>query len=323
MECSKMEISQIFIILTPIFFVILLGYLAGYFKKFDATTSKGLNTLVTKFALPAHLFVGITTTSKQTLIEKWPFLLALVLGIIGFYVLFLLVAKYVFKYSLTGASMFSLNSTQPTFAFMGIPVLGSLFGADVVAIPIAITGIVVNAMLDPLATIIGTVGQRERSEGDSEESLFKVTIKSILHGLSEPLACVPLIAVVLVLCGFQCPDLLSSSLDQIGSITSGAALFAVGVTIGIRKIQFSPSAFGIAILKVAIQPLVMLGIATAMGLSSADIVKLVLLVAFPGSAVAAMISVRFDSLAGETASAFVLSAIMSLVTLPLLISWLM
>jgi malonate transporter and related proteins len=60
-----------------------------------------------------------------------------------------------------------------------------------------------------------------------------------------------------------------------------------------------------------------------MGLSSADIVKLVLLVAFPGSAVAAMISVRFDSLAGETASAFVLSAIMSLVTLPLLISWLM
>ena len=73
-----MEISQIFIILTPIFFVILLGYLAGYFKKFDATTSKGLNTLVTKFALPAHLFVGITTTSKQTLIEKWPFLLALV-----------------------------------------------------------------------------------------------------------------------------------------------------------------------------------------------------------------------------------------------------
>ena len=100
-------------------------------------------------------------------------LLALVLGIIGFYVLFLLVAKYVFKYSLTGASMFSLNSTQPTFAFMGIPVLGSLFGADVVAIPIAITGIVVNAMLDPLATIIGTVGQRERSEGILKKAYLK------------------------------------------------------------------------------------------------------------------------------------------------------
>lgn len=52
--------------------------------------------------------------------------------------------------------MFALNSTQPSFAFMGIPVLGSLFGSAAVAIPIAITGIVVNAILDPLASILGT-----------------------------------------------------------------------------------------------------------------------------------------------------------------------
>ncbi|MGG2091432.1 AEC family transporter [Bacillus sp. S13(2024)] len=318
-----MGTSQIFIILTPIFFTILLGYLAGYFKKFDAATSKGLNTLVTKFALPAHLFVAITTTPKQTLIEEWSFLLALVIGIVGFYIVFLLIAKYLFKFSLTGASMFSLNSTQPTFAFMGIPVLGSLFGASVVAVPIAITGIVVNAMLDPLATIIGTIGQHQNKETSEKESLFKVTIKSILHGLSEPLACVPLVGVVLVLFGFQSPHLLVTSLEQIGGITSGAALFAVGVTIGIRKVQFSPTALGIAILKVIVQPLVMLGIALAIGLSSGDVTKLVLLVAFPGSAVAAMISAKFDSLAGETASAFVISALMSLVTLPFLISWLM
>ena len=54
-------------------FVILLGYLAGHFKKFDKQTSKGLNTLVTKFALPAHLFVGVTTTPRKTLIDEWPF----------------------------------------------------------------------------------------------------------------------------------------------------------------------------------------------------------------------------------------------------------
>ncbi|MBJ8099783.1 AEC family transporter [Bacillus cereus group sp. N11] len=318
-----METSQIFIILTPIFFTILLGYLAGYFKKFDATTSKGLNTLVTKFALPAHLFVGITTTPKQTLIEKWPFLLALVIGIVGFYIVFLLIAKYVFKFSLTKASMFSLNSAQPTFAFMGTPVLGSLFGASVAALPIAITGIVVNAILDPLATIIGAVGQRQNEETDEKEGLLKVTVKSILHGLSEPLACVPLIGVILVLCGFQSPHLLEKSLEQIGGITSGAALFAVGVTIGIRKVQFSPTAFGISLLKVIVQPLIMLGIAHAIGLSSDDVTKLVLLVAFPGSSVAAMISLKFDSLAGETASSFFISALMSLVTLPFLISWLM
>lgn len=152
---------------------------------------------------------------------------------------------------------------------------------------------------------------------------MKVTVKSILHGLSEPLACVPLIGVILVLCGFQSPHLLEKSLEQIGGITSGAALFAVGVTIGIRKVQFSPTAFGISILKVVVQPLIMLGIAHAIGLSSDDVTKLVLLVAFPGSSVAAMISLKFDSLAGETASSFFISALMSLVTLPFFISWLM
>lgn len=318
-----MSIGQIFLILAPIFFVILLGYLAGHFKKFDKQTSKGLNTLVTKFALPAHLFVGVTTTPRKTLIDEWPFLVALILGIVGFYLIILLVVKYAGKHTLTASSMFALNSAQPTFAFMGIPVLGGLFGAGAVAIPIAITGIVVNAILDPLATILGTVGQRGQKEGEEKTSLFKVTVHSILHGLSEPLACVPLIGVILTLCGFQSPKLLQDMLDQIGSITSGAALFAVGVTIGIGKINFSKGALGIAVLKVAVQPIVMLGIAVWIGLSSDEVTKAILLVAFPGSAVAAMIALRFESLENETASAFVISAILSLITLPLLISWLM
>ena len=144
-----------------------------------------------------------------------------------------------------------------------------------------------------------------------------------MHGLSEPLACVPLIGVILTLCGFQSPKLLQDMLDQIGSITSGAALFAVGVTIGIGKINFSKGALGIAVLKVAVQPIVMLGIAVWIGLSSDEVTKAILLVAFPGSAVAAMIALRFESLENETASAFVISAILSLITLPLLISWLM
>ncbi|WP_028403276.1 AEC family transporter [Ectobacillus panaciterrae] len=318
-----MEIGQILIILVPIFFVIILGYIAGHFKMFNAETSKGINTLVTKVALPAHLFVGITTTSRQTLIEKWPFLVALTIGILGFYIVFLFICRYGLKYDLTGSSMFSLNSAQPTFAFMGIPILGSLFGAQAVAIPIAITGIVVNAMLDPLATIIGTVGQRNAKGNDNHDSLFKVMMKSILHGLLEPLALAPLIAVILTLLGFHSPKLLQHSLEQIGSVTSGVALFAIGVTVGIRKISISLPSLSIALLKTVIQPLLMLGIATAMGMSSDDITKLVLLVAFPGSAVAAMIALRFESMEAETASAFVISAVLSTITLPILISLLM
>ncbi|WP_149093456.1 AEC family transporter [Paenibacillus terrae] len=315
-----MATGHIFIILIPIFFVILIGYFAGLFKAFNPASSKGLNTLVTKFALPAHLFIGITTTPRETLIQKWPFLVALLLGVIGFYIVLLVGYRLIAKKALTESSMFALNSTQPSFAFMGIPVLGSLFGSAAVAIPIAITGIVVNAILDPLASILGTVGQRKTTEADAKGNLFKVTMKSVLHGLSEPLACVPLIGVVLTLCGFQAPKLLQSMFDQLGNITSGTALFAIGVTIGIKKITFSPKALSIAVLKAIVMPIVMLGIAVLVGLSHEDVTKAVLLVAFPGSAVAAMIATRYETLETEAASAFVISSVLSLISLPLLIS---
>ncbi|MEO2203611.1 AEC family transporter [Paenibacillus pabuli] len=317
-----MSVSDIFIILIPIFFVILLGFFGGYFKVFNSASSKGLNTLVTKFALPAHLFIGITTTKKETLIDKWPFFMTIFLGIIGFYVVLLLVMRFIFKVNLSQSSIFSLNATQPSFAFMGIPVLGNLFGAAEVTIPIAITGIVVNALLDPIATIVSSVGKKTEAGKKSghDESLFKLTVHSIIHGLKEPLACIPLLGVILTLFGFQSPQLLQSSFDQIGSITSGAALFAIGVTVGINRIKFSLNAISISLLKVIALPLFTYMFAILMGLSSTDVTMVILLVSFPGSAVAAMIASRFDTLEVETASSFVMSSVLSLISLPILIS---
>lgn len=61
-------------------------------------------------------------------------------------------------------------------------------------------------------------------------------------------------------------------------------------------------------------------IAMVVGLSSADMTKAVLLVAFPGSAVAAMIATNFESQEAETASAFVISAVLSIISAPILIA---
>ncbi|MFP5201350.1 MULTISPECIES: AEC family transporter [Bacillus] len=315
-----MDFLNILILLAPIFFVIALGWFAGHFGSYDAKSAKGVSTLVTKYALPAHFIASILSTPKDKFYSQIPFFVALIIGIVGFYIIILLVTKFAFKYDLTDSSVFSLNSAQPTFAFMGIPVLGSLFGAQEVAIPIAITGIVVNAMLDPIAIIVSTVGEKTKGKTKDGESFLKMTTKAILHGLSEPLALAPLASIILVLLGFKLPALGHEMLEEIGSVTSGVALFAVGVTVGIRKIKLSLPAFSIALLKVAVQPILMYFIAVLMGLSADEITKAVLLVAFPGSAVAAMIATRFEKQEAETASAFVISAIMSLITLPIIIA---
>ncbi len=61
-------------------------------------------------------------------------------------------------------------------------------------------------------------------------------------------------------------------------------------------------------------------IALAVGLPADQTTKAILLVAFPGSAVAAMIATRFEKQEEETASAFVISAILSLISLPIIIA---
>jgi len=53
-----MNIGGLFGSLTPVFFVLALGYLAGKRNAFDADQSAGLSKLALTFALPASLFVS-------------------------------------------------------------------------------------------------------------------------------------------------------------------------------------------------------------------------------------------------------------------------
>jgi len=314
-----MNVQQILVILSPVFFVIFLGYMAGRFKKISVENAKGLTTFVTKFALPAFLFVGIMSTSRSKVIENMPFFLTIVSGLLGFYLIVMIVSKFVFKIPLTRASIYGLNSTQPSFAFVGIPVLGGIFGTDAATIPIAITGVVVNAMLIPLASIFATIGQNQ----DKDKSLVKVFFSSLLKGLSSPLAWVPLLALVLTMLNSPTYPLFHKMLDMVGETTSGVALFAIGATVGIRKINLSCKAIGLTGLKMVALPVFAFLMTHLFNLSSEDVVKAVLIVCFPCSSVAAMVASEFKELESETSSAFVLSTISSLITVPIIISLLM
>ncbi|MFP7486454.1 AEC family transporter [Priestia filamentosa] len=311
-----MSIENLFILLLPVFFVILVGYLAGYFKFLSADNAKGLTTFVTKFALPAHLFVGIVTTSRDKLLEELPFFIVMTVGMLGFFLIVMIVSSFFFKKNLTRSAIYGLNSTQPSFAFIGIPVLGGIFGAAAVTVPIAITGIVVNAFLIPAATLIGAVGNNK----SGNEKLSTIIGRSLKKGISSPLAFVPFIALILAIFGVHFSGTFTGMFDMIGDTVSGVALFAIGATVGIKKFSLNTKAIGISFLKIVIHPLFMLAVALIFGLSNSEAIMAVLLVSFSCSSVAVMVSAEFKELEKETASAFVISTIFSLLTIPLFIA---
>src|SRR5229473_2780408 len=81
-----MNIGGLFGALTPVFFVLALGYLAGKRNAFDADQSAGLSKLALTFALPASLFVSMTDIRKDLLLQQSRLVLALILSHAGLFV---------------------------------------------------------------------------------------------------------------------------------------------------------------------------------------------------------------------------------------------
>ncbi len=65
-----MNICGLFGALTPSFFVLALGYLAGKRNAFDADQSAGLSKLALTFALLASLFVSMTDMPKNLSLQQ-------------------------------------------------------------------------------------------------------------------------------------------------------------------------------------------------------------------------------------------------------------
>ena len=61
----------------PVFFVMALGYLAGWVRDIDNHHVAELNALVMDFALPASLFVAMVQTPRSLLLEQGQLIIVL------------------------------------------------------------------------------------------------------------------------------------------------------------------------------------------------------------------------------------------------------
>src|SRR5258707_3772047 len=114
--------------LTPVFFVLALGYLAGKRNVFDADQSAGLSKLALTFALPASLFVSMTEIRKDLLLEQGRLVLALILSHAGLFVAAWLLLRLVKSLSGTTSIIYALMLPASATPVFGLAVLGALLG---------------------------------------------------------------------------------------------------------------------------------------------------------------------------------------------------
>ncbi|MFJ4534758.1 AEC family transporter [Streptomyces tibetensis] len=344
-----MSFAEIFTVVVPVFLLILVGYGTGRRALFDAGGAQALRELTMQLALPAALLLSIWQTPRHVLVEQLPLVGLLAFGFLAVYAVLLGVLRLAARRPLRRAALFALACVQPQYAFMGTSILGGLFGTAEAAVPIAVAGIIVNVVLDPvvlillgmpehpeprtvtagvaaparrhaLATVGGGAPGAAATETGSPGPRPSV-LRTVGHALREPFCWGPVLGLVLSVAGVGVPEIADSALSLLAGAASATALLYVGVSVArIGRPALSPAVWAVSLTSVVVLPLLVYGTGLLLT-SEAVAAQAALILAFPVSPVPLMFAARHGSAEDvrTIGSAVVLSLLLSFVTLPLLI----
>jgi len=307
---------QILTIIVPIFFVLLLGYAAGRAKEFGSDQVAGINELVLDFALPASLFVGTVSTPREQLLQQGPFVLALLVGIVGLYVIVLFLGRQLFHHAMGLAALQAITVCFSAGPYFGPAVLTPVYGASS-AVAISMIAIILNIVIVPMTLILIEVSRG--TEGSEVKSIASLVGPALANAVKTPFVWAPLLAVALVLVGVRVPHLVDSALSLIGQATGGVALFVAGLMIAAHKVIFNLEVGVNTVLKMLVQPAVFFLLALAFGVKPPFLYEGLLLTALPSGPMGILLATRNKMYESDASSALAVTSIAMLITLPIVL----
>jgi malonate transporter and related proteins len=299
--------------LVPVAFVILLGYLAGQRNSFGVSDRKLLTKLVLNWLLPPLLFSGIAITPRADLLNyKIP--LIFLVGLMVPYLVVLLVCRFVFRYDQSTATVRASLLAFPDMVFMGIPILGRLFGPTSLY-PILVANLVPMLIIIPLTTVL-----LELSAGKGPRGGTGVFINTIFKAGREPRVWVPLVAAIFVVLNVEIPRVVISSLNLIGEATTGLSLFVAGLIISEEKMRLNAAVAVDVLFKNLGHPAAMLATVLVFRVTGVLAREAILLAAIPSAVITTMFAEEYGVLASESSTAILATRVLSFVTIPVVMA---
>ena len=262
--------------LVPIFAGLLLGYIAGLWRRMDNQNVRTLTTFVISFAVPCSMFMSIAQTPRAELREQAGAALVLTIVYVVLYALTFLWARSSQKLSTSGSADLALTVSFPNSAAVGLALLAAVFGPKslaTVATSIALGSITISAI---------TLAILEADRDPSGEGFsFRHIALSLLHAGKRPIVWAPLLGLVFSCAGLPLPSYVDRSLAMMGSASSGSALVLTGLAISAQKFESGGNTLFTVFLKNLLQPALALGIAMLLHLSKAQTSYVTLISAIP------------------------------------------
>lgn len=297
--------------LFPLVFIMLLGWLSGkigYTRREDANV---LATVVIRFALPFHLFIGALHTDPDK-IKNLTFMAVLVVGLMGSYLLTLFISRFIFRHDIKTSAIQSLVCAFPDMAYFGAPVLAVLIGPEGF-IGVLIGNIITSVIMIPLTIVLIRIG-------DSRDSTLKalhpgaMVLQNLLNAARNPIVWIPVSGVLLSLAGVQIPHILSMPIEMVGKVSGGLSLFALGLLFYGERPTLNLQIFTNIGIKNLIQPAIMAAAGLAFGLSHTLLQQVVIIGATPSAIAAGMFALRSDTYIDTASSSILIGTAVGVLT---------
>ena len=215
-----MEISVILSQMIQLFLILALGYFLFKIDLFNKDMNRRITRLLLDVTLPATILNSVLSqTQRPSGNSVWmAFLIAGVMYLALPVISYLLVK--LLRLPKDDQGMYMFMSTYGNVGFMGFPVIQAVFGAESVFYT-AIFNVIFNISCFYLGIVMIHYGDRRNTE--------KVTFS--WHALVSPSTISSLAAVLIYVLDIHFPEILCSTVNTIGNVTTPLAMMLIGSTL--------------------------------------------------------------------------------------------
>jgi hypothetical protein len=311
----------------PFFGLIVLGLIASRVFGKPGQDLYWLNIFVVYFALTALIFRTIAAAPFEQLIA-WPFFTATTLATYLAFIIPLGVSMLVLGTGISRAAIQGMAASYGNIGYMGLPLAVAFFGSEAVvpAVLIFCFDNILQFTLTPMLVALGHSRARQLSAG-------RLSVHVVWSIITHPFIVATLLGGIASAVTFLRPELAASVLDMPGvaviaqmlEILSRAAgpvaLFALGVTVGMRRFAGIGTEFPMLVaFKLVVHPLLAYAMLTLVG--GVDPLWLhvaLMMAALPTAANVFVLASQYRTYIEGASSSILVSTLLSAFTIPVLI----
>ncbi|MBP2293298.1 AEC family transporter [Azospirillum rugosum] len=303
--------------LAPVFFVMALGYGAGWFGIVNKDQVNGLNALVMDFALPASLFVATASTRRSEMLEQAPLFAIFGAVMLILYFLWYVLVRSSSDTNPTDASLQAVTIAFPNLAGVGLPMVSAVLGPTG-AVPVAVALAAGSILVTPLTLI---VVEMNGQTGSNPDETPKIRIaRALRRALTKPVVLGPALGILFSLSGLTFGPVTKACLQLIGHAAAGVSLFLTGLILAGQSFRLDWKVVGATGMADVLRPLLTAAIVSVLPIP-AEVAKMaILLAAVPSGFFGILFAVNYRLDSATEGSMVIASTGFSVVTMAIAIA---